>query len=269
MKYSTHYRCPHGAQCPKLWRADGVTWNPRHGSAGFAARIPTSDGIRPYKKFGFESRTAAKAAAEQIGRLLDLAGDDDMVRGKIGDMITSIRRGAPLPAVEDVRRRLGLGQDPASTGVTFGQAWDAWLAGKKRLRPSSAGASSGSATLAAAGPRRRAPGAAERRRMAEVFDRIERIIDGDRRQAAAPGRSSVRRGRRADTAAAGRRRQPAPGVRRAAGVPELRAAADAPAVAFNPVYAVELEPEETPEAQRWTAAEAAGSWPSRQATRSA
>jgi hypothetical protein len=28
-------------------------------------------------------------------------------------------------------------------------------------------------------------------------------------------------------------------------------------ILFNPVYAVELEPEETPEAQRWSAAEAA------------
>ena len=35
-------------------------------------------------------------------------------------------------------RRLGAGLDPASTGISVGEAWHAWLAGKKRLRASSA-----------------------------------------------------------------------------------------------------------------------------------
>jgi hypothetical protein len=135
MKYSTHYRCQHGSKCPKLWRADGVTWNPRHGSAGFATRIPTSDGIKPLKRFGYPSKAEAKSAAEAVGKLLDLS-PDDATRARIGDMIISVRRGGQLPAVEDVRRRLGLGLDPGSTGVTFGEAWTGWLAGKKRLRQS-------------------------------------------------------------------------------------------------------------------------------------
>lgn len=52
-------------------------------------------------------------------------------------MIVAAKRGQPLPAAGDVARRLGLGLDPASAGVTFGEAWAAWLAGKKRLRQSS------------------------------------------------------------------------------------------------------------------------------------
>ena len=71
-----------------------------------------------------------------MGKLLDLAGADDATRAKIGDMIVAAKRGAPLPAAEDVARRLGLGLDLASTGDTFGQAWAAWLSGKKRLRQS-------------------------------------------------------------------------------------------------------------------------------------
>ena len=46
-------------------------------------------------------------------------------------MIADIKRGVPLPAVEDVARRLGIGADPASADVTFGEAWTAWLAARK------------------------------------------------------------------------------------------------------------------------------------------
>jgi hypothetical protein len=34
MNYSVYVRCSHGPACPELYRADGKTWNPRHGSAG-------------------------------------------------------------------------------------------------------------------------------------------------------------------------------------------------------------------------------------------
>jgi hypothetical protein len=53
MKYSTHplCRCTDpgtgkllGQRCPDLWRKDG-SWNPGHGSMGWAARIPTTSGV--------------------------------------------------------------------------------------------------------------------------------------------------------------------------------------------------------------------------------
>ncbi len=47
-------------------------------------------------------------------------------------------RGGELPAVEDVRRRLGLRRDGLGASDSFGDAWRAWLAGKKRLRASAA-----------------------------------------------------------------------------------------------------------------------------------
>jgi len=51
-------------------------------------------------------------------------------------MIATTSRGAPLPSVEDVARRIGVALDPTSTGVTVGEAWSAGLADKKRLRAS-------------------------------------------------------------------------------------------------------------------------------------
>jgi hypothetical protein len=135
--YSTHVLCSCGLgqKCPDLWRRDG-SWNSRHGSAGFAARIPTSAGTKAVKRYGYGSKAAATEAAKAVGKLLDLAADD-ATRARIGDMIISAKRGAPLPAAEDVRRRLGLGLDPASPGVTMAEWLDSWLAGKQRAKRAS------------------------------------------------------------------------------------------------------------------------------------
>jgi integrase len=134
--YSTHVRCacPQGQKCPELWRKDG-SWNARHGSAGFACRIPTSGGTKLVKRFGYASKAEAKAAAEIVGRMLDL-GTDDATRARIGDMIVSAKRGAPLPALEDVRRRLGLGLDPGQPSDTVAEWLNIWLASRRKIRPS-------------------------------------------------------------------------------------------------------------------------------------
>jgi len=264
MRYSVHYRCPCtgpdgkllGQDCPKLWRKDG-SWNSRHGSAGYAARIPTSTGTRLVKRFGYTSTADAHSAAQAAGKLLDLAGADDTTRGKIGDLIAGTKRGAPLPAAEDVRRRLGLGQDPGSPGVTFGQAWESWLAGNKRLRASARRRLEGIGKhwlmpVLADVPLERLNGA----HCAAVFDRIERINAEITAQRAA-GKAVV-------SAEGDVRTRPAlVGVASQHRVfAALRTVLNFEVkvthrLAFNPVYAVRLEPEETPEAQRWNAAEAA------------
>jgi hypothetical protein len=121
-KYSVHVRCACkdpdrkllGQECPQLWRKDG-SWNNRHGSAGFAGRVPTSAGSKQLKKFSYPSRKAAQDAAEHVGKLLDLAKNQADSQ-RIGDMLRAVRQGAPLPTVEEVRRRLGLGLDPARRG---------------------------------------------------------------------------------------------------------------------------------------------------------
>jgi Phage integrase, N-terminal SAM-like domain len=136
--YSIHVLCSCGSGkgCPKLWRKDG-TWNARHGSAGFATRIPTSAGIKAIKRYGYSSKTEAERAAQHVGKLLVLAGADDGTRTKIGDLIVTFKRGRQLPAVDDVQRRLGLGLDPGVPGITVAEWLDTWLAGKTRARRAS------------------------------------------------------------------------------------------------------------------------------------
>src|SRR5690349_18497864 len=111
MRYSVYVKCAHGSRCQDLYRADGKTWNPRHWSAGFATRIPSTGGTRQLHRFGYASKAEAKAAAEHVGKLLALASDE-ATRASIGDLIAAVKRGAGLPSAEDVRRRLMLGQDP-------------------------------------------------------------------------------------------------------------------------------------------------------------
>ena len=121
-----------GQDCPQLWRRDG-SWNSRHGSAGFAGRVPTSEGVKQLKKFGYPSRKAAQDAAEHVGKLLNLATSEADSK-RIGDMLRAVRQGSPLPTVEDVQRRLGLGLDPAHEGPTLGEWLDTWLAAKRRTK---------------------------------------------------------------------------------------------------------------------------------------
>ena len=137
MKGSTLKRCgctgPNGrqlgARCPQLAKR-------RHGTYGYADRIDTTAGRRLLKRFGFPTKAAAEQALTQVHDLIKLAGADTGVRQRIGDLILDKTcDGGELPAVEDVRRRLGLGRD-LDRSETFGEAWPAWLAAKKKLRPS-------------------------------------------------------------------------------------------------------------------------------------
>jgi integrase len=188
--------------------------------------------------------------------LLDLAGPDVVTRARIGDMIAAAKRGQPLPATEDARRRLALGQDPGSSGVTFGEAWAAWLAGKKRLRRSSR------ERLEQIGehwllpvldgvPLEKLNGA----HCAAVFTRIERINAAITAQQGG-GRAYVHvegdvRSRPRLVSIATMHRVYA--ALREFTYFEVRRTRR---LAFSPVHAVELPPEVTPEAQRWSAEQA-------------
>lgn len=131
-KGSTFKRCtcPDGRGCPRLK-------DRHHGSWGFDLRVQTTAGTRTLRRTGFKTQTDAKARLDQVNDLIKLAKDDDKARQRIGDMIfeKSLRRGE-LPETEDVRRRLGLRRDNLGSSDTFGASWRAWLAGKKKLRPS-------------------------------------------------------------------------------------------------------------------------------------
>ena len=257
MKYSILVRCTHGTKCPELYYRDGKTWNRRHGSAGFACRIPTSLGSKQLKRYGYPSKADAEDAAKTVVKLLDLAGADLVIRAKIGDQIMKATRAGPLPDVEDVARRLGLHQDPGDPGVTFGQAWAAWLSGNRRLRPSARRRLEGIAAhwllpVLADVPLERLNGA----HCTAVFDRIDAINAEITAQRAA-GKKTI--------AIPGDVRQ-RPKVIGVASQHRVFAALRTVLnfevkvthrLVFNPVYAVRLEPEETPEAERWSASEAA------------
>jgi integrase len=227
-----------------------------HGEFFYEIRIDTSTGRRKLYRSGFAKAADADDALGQIGDLVRLA-DDDLTRARIGDLIwESTRRGGKLPAVEDVRRRLALGAGPAGSGETFGQAWATWLAGKKRLRPSSR------RRLVQIGRHWLLPvldGVLIERinaaHCAMVFDRIE-LFNDELGLAAAEDRAPALPGET-------RSRSKFVGVatqhRVYAALREVlnHLWKQRHVITFNPVYAVELEPEETPEGQRWSAAEAA------------
>ena len=123
-----------GRTCPKIGR--------HHGTFGYSTRIPVSTnmaGTRELRRFGYDTKTEADAAADKVWDLLKLAGDDEASARKIGDMVfAKTARGGELPAVEDVRRRLGLRRENLGASDTFADVWRGWLAGKKKLRASSA-----------------------------------------------------------------------------------------------------------------------------------
>jgi integrase len=238
-----------GSACPKLRQR-------HHGSYEAELRIDTSDGRKKLHRSGFESATARDEFEGQVRELVRLAGDD-ATRAKIGDLIWSAsHRGGQLPGAGTVRRRLALGAGPAGSGETFGQAWTAWLAGKRRLRPSSR------RRLEQIGAHWLLPVLADvlierlnAAHCAMVFDRIE-LFNDEIGLAAAEGRDPVLPDEK-------RSRSKLVGVatqhRIYAALREVlnHLWKQRHVITFNPVYAVELEAEETPEGQRWSAAQAA------------
>ncbi len=238
-----------GGRCPDLRKR-------HHGSYEAALRIDTGQGRRKLHRSGFAKAEDRDAFADQVRELVRLA-DDDVTRARIGDLIFErTRYGGQLPSVADVRRRLALGADPAGSGETFGAAWESWLAGKRRLRPSSR------RRLEQIGRHwllpvlrdvqlERLNGA----HCAMVFERIEAIneeIETARDEDRAPVLADDVRTRPKVIGVASQHR-----VYAALREVLNHAWKQRHVLTHNPVYAVELEPEETPEGQRWSAAQAA------------
>ena len=85
---------------------------------------------------GSQLKTEADKAAAQVWDLIKLGGADSGTQQRIGDLIfRATARGGQLPSVEDVRRRLGLRRE-LDASETFGEAWAAWLAGRRKARDS-------------------------------------------------------------------------------------------------------------------------------------
>jgi len=110
-----------------------------HAPTGWTLAIflTTSKGRLELKRSGFARESDATRALAGIRELTALAGPDKRALTAIGDLIwESTSRCGELPPTEDVRRRLALGRDLSDPDETFGEAWRAWLAGKRKTRPS-------------------------------------------------------------------------------------------------------------------------------------
>ncbi|MFL4494709.1 tyrosine-type recombinase/integrase [Streptomyces sp. VTCC 41912] len=140
MKGSTHRRCycrdpqtgkPLGKNCPKLTSR-------KHGSYSIRQELPPrEDGTRrSFSRAGYESLKAAQADLDHIRALLGLSdADEPEGMAQIAELLEKVAdEKAPLPNVEETRRRLSHGLDLTSR-LTVGDWLDMWLAGKKR-RPS-------------------------------------------------------------------------------------------------------------------------------------
>lgn len=263
-KWSTPKRCgcrdengrELGKACPKRKSR-------HHGTYGYATRIPAAGGVKLLRRFGFGTAGKADEAARHAWDLIGLAGADKRIQARIGDLILDATRdGGQLPAVEDVRRRLGLRRDPGDTGETFGGAWETWLAGKRKAKRASTVRS-----LAQIGKNWLLPVLAEvplerltGTHCEAVFERVDRF-NAALAAAAAEDRTPVLEGDvRAPRTGRGGRYQRVGVATQHRIFAALRGFLNfqwkvAHALTFNPVYAVQLAPEEEYEAQRWTAAQ--------------
>jgi integrase len=252
-KWSTPKRCnckdasgkELGRTCPKL--------NGRHhGTVGYDTRVPTTNGVRTLRRFGFSTKSEADKAAAQVWDLIKLAGADIGTQQRIGDLIfKATARGGQLPAVDDVRRRLGLRRGELDASETFGQAWGEWLAGRRKARDSYAN------MLEQHGrnwllpvlkdiPLDRLTG----EHCAMVFERIDMFneeIEAAREEGRKPVLPGDVRGRTRHTGVATQHR--IYGVLRVFLNHQWKRAHKIP---FNPVYAVELEPETRGKPLVWT-----------------
>lgn len=95
----------------------------------FAVRLDTTDvDSRQLKRAGFVLWKDAQAGLDHVRELVKLAGADDRLRRRIGDMVFATRYGRPLPSVDEVRRRIGVGREPDANMYTVAEFLDVWVA---------------------------------------------------------------------------------------------------------------------------------------------
>ncbi|MCI0383629.1 tyrosine recombinase XerC [Streptomyces sp. CNQ085] len=139
MKGSTHRRCycrdPHtgrplGKKCPKLAGR-------KHGTYSIRQELPPrEDGARrSFSRAGYDTLKAAQTDLDHVRALLALPDADDPEDvERIAELLEQVADDkAPLPDVEEIRRKLNHGLDLTSR-LTVGEWLDTWLAGKKGRR---------------------------------------------------------------------------------------------------------------------------------------
>ncbi|QEU93355.1 site-specific integrase [Streptomyces kanamyceticus] len=139
MKGSTHRRCycrdpktgkPLGKNCPRLSSR-------KHGSYSVRQELPPrEDGTRrTFSRAGYESLKAAQADLDHVRSLIGLAESDDAdsVSRLVAMLEGIVTEKAPLPDVEETRRRLNAGVALRGS-LTVGEWLDSWFAAKKRRK---------------------------------------------------------------------------------------------------------------------------------------
>lgn len=124
---------PLGASCPQLKSRN-------HGSWYYCTRLDTThQDRRSLTRGGFASQTAAVEALDKVRQLVAVAGDDDRVRRRIGDLVfeRSRKRGM-LPSTTEVQRRLGAGIELNTPHATVEEWLRTWISGKRRVKKSTA-----------------------------------------------------------------------------------------------------------------------------------
>ncbi|MET8324664.1 site-specific integrase [Streptomyces sp. NPDC005181] len=140
MKGSTYRRC--SCRDPKTGRELGTACPKRgtrnHCTYSIRQELPSrEDGSRrSFARGGYSSLKAAQADLDHVRALLSLAEADDREGTElIAAMLAEVSsEKAPLPEVEETRRRLNSGQDLIGS-LTVAEWLDRWLAGK-RIRKS-------------------------------------------------------------------------------------------------------------------------------------
>jgi integrase len=140
---STFKRCgcrsadnkPLGAACPRLKRRNG-TWSPSHGAWGYQVELPrTAEGRRRQaRRTGLATQQEALEGADHVKDLLALAEDDEGSAVRIADAVqAALKARAPLPSLEEARRRFGAGVQTREVVPTVAAWLEEWLAAKVDL----------------------------------------------------------------------------------------------------------------------------------------
>nr|WP_119590057.1 site-specific integrase [Streptomyces scabiei] len=139
MKGSTHRRCycrdpktgkPLGKKCSQLSSR-------KHGAYSIRQELPPhEDGTRrSFSRAGYDSLKAAQADLDHVRSLLALADKDDpdSLQRLVAMLEEVAVEKAPLPAIEETRRRLRAGLALRGS-LTVGEWLDQWFAAKKRRK---------------------------------------------------------------------------------------------------------------------------------------
>ncbi|HEY0696312.1 MAG TPA: tyrosine-type recombinase/integrase [Micromonospora sp.] len=124
----------YGTRCPAL------ASDSKHGAWEYRDRFAVSGQDEPknFRRRGLKTKRAANEFRDQVYEILALAKGDRTALAKLGDLVfASTGRGGQLPELADVRRRLGLGV-ALDRSQTLGEWLTTWIAGKRKLRDSTA-----------------------------------------------------------------------------------------------------------------------------------